>query len=149
VEIPPMIIGNSNGTERIPNLTSCASAVAITLPAALNQNRPLSAADIVHYLGFIVLVGFVAYLGAFHTLWVVTRFAGRRSFRTLHRASTAFGVVSALFLPTIYFAHLISPENIFGLIEIGIMITFPFSAFAIAIRILRKGEPLSDTTSAL
>jgi hypothetical protein len=119
----------------------------LLFPEALNQDRPLSAADVTHYLAFMALFGCVAYLGAFWQFWMFTRFLLRRSYGTvaLHRSSTVFGVAAVLFMPTIYVAHFIVPEGMWGVIEVGVMITFFVTPFVVAVRILRRSNPSSET----
>ena len=137
-----MLVAVSKDADKLPCLQRCAAAAILSLPQALNQGRPLNAADVLHFLAFAAILGCVAYLGAFWQFWFFTRFFMRRSYRTLtlHRSSTVFGVAGALFIPTMYFANLIVPESIWGATEVGIMIAFLIASFVGAIRILRRGE---------
>jgi cellulose synthase/poly-beta-1,6-N-acetylglucosamine synthase-like glycosyltransferase len=125
----------------------CAPAAILTLPPAIEHRA--NATDMMFYLGFVAAFGLVGYLGAFWTLWFHSRLFplfAPHSIKTLHRASTVFGVAGLLFMPTIALvAYIIPPGNIFGVIEIGLMIAFAVTPFVIANRILRKGDSSSET----
>ena len=144
-----MLVADSKDTYRHSSLQMCASAAVLTLPPAIEHRTTVF--DVIHYLAFVVLFGLVAYLGAFWTLWFHSRFFplfAPHSIKTLHRASTVFGVAALLFLPTIALvAYIIPPGNIFGVIEIGLMIAFVVTAFVTANRVLRKGDSSSETGS--
>jgi hypothetical protein len=118
-----------------------ASAIALSLPPALNQNGPTRAVDVVHYLAFVLLFGLVAYFGAFWILWWLKLLFLRRSYRTLHRAATVFGVAAVLEEPTIYLAHLLVPRAYWEVVEIGLMAAFVIVALTLAARTLWRGEP--------
>jgi hypothetical protein len=93
-----------------------------------------------------VLFAIVVYLGTFWVLWVSTRLFARRSYRTLHRASIAFGISFALCLPTIYLAHLVVPGSIWGVTEVSLMAAFLVIAIVAASRILRQDDSSSHAS---
>jgi hypothetical protein len=131
-----------NAYEEDGHRPACSTAwtcvAVVSLPPA--QYHQINALDVIHYLVFVVLVGVWAYLGALSVFFVVTAVFAHRSFRTLHKASTAFGVAFALFLPTMSFTYFWVPKNIQGLVEVSLMAGLLIAAFIIAIRILWKGD---------
>jgi hypothetical protein len=133
----------------VANLRRQASVVVPSLPSALNQNRPISTADILHYLAFMLLTGLVMYVGTLWCLWLFTRLFMRRSFRTLHEAATAVGVASALCLPTLYLAHAVVPERIWGVSEVTLIIVIAVAACTVVFRLLTRGDTsfMSDESS--
>ena len=139
----PLLGTDSKDTDRRLCSQMCVCAAVLTLPPGIEH--PANVADAIHYLAFVVLFGVVAYLGTFWVLWTTTRILvfGYASYRTMHRASTVFGVAAVLCLPTIGFAFIIPPGNILGVTVVGLMIAFAVTAFVIAIRILRKGDSSS------
>ena len=114
-------------------------------PEALNQH-PFGTMDFVRNLAFSILIGIWMYLIALSTFWFHGLFFKRRSLRTLHRASTVIGLAFALILQTMYLPHIL-PENVGGVIEVGLMIAIFISALVIAFRILWRGEGSSVESS--
>lgn len=104
---------------------------------------PTRVIDVIRFLAFEVLNGFVMYLGSLCSLWSFTSLFARRSFRTLNRAAIVIGVTFALLGPAMWSAAIV-PGNIGGGIEFGLMITIVTTGLVIAIRIVWKGEPPSE-----
>ena len=94
-----------------------------------------------HSIGFVLLSGLIVYIGVFWDLLILTRIFSRRSNITLHKAAMVVAAAFVLCWPAILIAHLVLGEgNTFGVVEVGLMISFAITAFVIAIRIVWRGD---------
>ena len=94
-----------------------------------------------HSIGFVLLSGLIVYIGVFWDLLILTRIFSRRSNKTLHKAAMVVAAAFVLCWPAILIAHLVLGEgNTFGVVEVGLMISFAITAFVIAIRIVWRGD---------
>ena len=115
-----------------------ASPAVLLFPEALNQQGGgpfLGTLGVMRVMSFATFLAVMVYLTAFVVLWILTRFFARRSLRTLHRASSVFGVAILCFVATMYCAFII-PGTIGEIIEGCLMIAvwvplsyFPFASY--------------------
>jgi hypothetical protein len=123
----------------------CASMIILSLPSALNQH-PIGAIGVMRIFAFTTVLAVMAYLLAFVAFLIFTSLFMRRSFRTLHGASSVIGVAIFAFVATMYCVVII-PGRVGEIIEGCLMIAVWFAAFVLSIRILRRGDPPADARS--
>jgi Na+/proline symporter len=122
-------------------VTELRDLALISFPEGLHQHDPATMADVMHYIGFIVLSGLMVYIGVFCDLLILTRIFSRRSIKTLHKAATVIAAAFVFCWPAILLAHLaLGDGNTFGVVEVGLMMSFAIAALVIAIRIVWKGD---------
>ncbi len=102
------------------NFNTWALLAFATLPTAINQHPP-GVSGVLRTLLFSVLLGLIAYVGAFWVMWIPVHFFWRRPYRALHKAAFVWGIACSLLLPAMYVVA-ISPGDTGGIIEVGLMI---------------------------
>jgi hypothetical protein len=124
---------------------TCVPLMIAALPQALNQN-PQGALGLLRTAAFSVLLGLMAYIGAFWVMWIPMRLFWRRPYKALHKAALVWGIACSLLLPSMYIVA-INPGDSGGIIEVSLMVLILISGAVMSFGILARSKREPNRTS--